>query len=205
MCENIARQNISDIHKIDGKQAPVERKLHRLERDFAGKPGEGPSISPLRLTPKQPGFNEKSQPVKFLVELRDFLEAVRPSRNQLAFVIGSCLRGTAKDWWDLTKEEDDDFDNFCDKFTERCWGESIQHEAKSRLEFGFYHTGSEIGMATYALQAFREARSLTPPLWDGEIILKLARHFNEDIRSMIIGRSISCLKDLLNIFIDVGF
>ena len=199
MCESIARQNTSDIQKIDGKQALVERKLLRLEKDFAGNPGESPSINALRLTPKQPVFNETSQPVKFLEELRDFWEAVRPSRHQLAFVIGSCLRGTAKDWWDLTKEEDDDFDTFCEKFMERYWGESVQHEAKSRLEFGFYHTGSEIGMATYALQAFREARSLTPPLRDGEIILKLARHFNEDIRSMIIGRSISCLKDLLNI------
>ena len=197
MCERITRQNSSDILRMDGRQPQVERKLRSLEGAPSGNSNEGGPSGSLKLTPKQPIFNETSQPTKFLEELKNFWEAVRPSPNQFAFVIGSCLRGTAKDWWDLTKETDDDLHTFCDKFRERYWGESVQHEAKARLEFGFYQVGPDINMTTYALQAFREAKSLTPPLDDKEIIRKLARHFNEDIRGVIIGRSISKLKDLL--------
>ena len=61
------------------------------------------------------------------------------------------------------------------------------------------HTGLEVSMMTYALQAFKEAKSLTSPISDSEIILKLARHYNEELRTTIIGRPITSLKELLSL------
>ena len=54
-------------------------------------------------------------------------------------------------------------------------------------------------MAAYAIKFFREVRGLTPSPSTREIISKLARHFNEEIRSPILGRPINTLEDLLEL------
>ena len=54
-------------------------------------------------------------------------------------------------------------------------------------------------MAAYAIKLFREVRGLTPSPSTKEIISKLARHFNEEIRSTISGRPINTLEDLLEL------
>ena len=54
-------------------------------------------------------------------------------------------------------------------------------------------------MTAYTIKMFREARRLNPAPAVKEIISKLARHFNEEIRSTILGRPISTLEDLLEL------
>ena len=132
-------------------------------------------------------------------ELKNFRAAVRPTRTQAAFVISSCLQATPKDWWDLVKEESDNFTQFVIKFKRRYWGEETQHSVKAKLEFGSYQTGREGPITAYAIKIFREAKGLTPTLSVKAVISKLARHFNEEIRSTILGRPINTLEDLLEL------
>ena len=192
---NIER-NTQDIRRVSLRQ-------HNLEEIISGLNQSHPDVyepsGTLKITPKNPVYEEKTSPVKFLEELKDFWAAVRPSRGQEALIISSCLQGTPRDWWDLVQEENDDFPQFVQKFKRRHWGEETQPSVKTKLELGSYRAGRDGSMAAYTIKMFREARGLTPALAVKEIISKIARHFNEEIRSTILGRPISTLKDLLEL------
>ena len=51
----------------------------------------------------------------------------------------------------------------------------------------------------YAIRLYAEAKELRPTISPGEIIQKLARHFNEEIKYAIIGRGISHIDDLVEL------
>ena len=51
-------------------------------------------------------------------------------------------------------------------------------------------------MVAYAIRIFREVEGLVPSPTTKDIISKLARHFDEEIRSTILGRLINSLEDL---------
>lgn len=124
---------------------------------------------------------------------------MNPGRDESAFILSSCLKGTPKDWWDLVKQENNTIESFCEKFKDRYWNENVQYETKRKLEFGHYVPSAETSMSTYAIKIFRDAKGLNPPLRDAEIIQKLSRHFNEEIRVAILGRHIQVLQDLLEL------
>ena len=109
----------------------------------------------LKITPKNPVYEGKTSPVKFLEELKDFWAAVRPSRGQAAFIISNFLQGTPRDCWDLVKEENDDFPQFVRKFKRRYWGEETQHSIKTKLEFGSYRAARDGSMTAYTIKMFR--------------------------------------------------
>ena len=153
----------------------------------------------MKLTPKNPIYDGKTSLLKFHEELKDFWAAVRHTSGQTAFIISSCLQGTPRNWWDLVNEEDDEFPQFIMKFKRRYWEEETQHSVKAKLEFGCYQAGREGSMTAYAIKIFREGRGLTPAPAVQGIIQKLARHFNEEIRSTILSRPISTLENLLEL------
>lgn len=82
---------------------------------------------------------------------------------------------------------------------ERYWNENTQHEVKRKLEFGHYNPTPELSMTNYALKLFRDAMNLFHPLSDYEIIRKLCRHFNEEIRTAILGKRIQALHEMLDL------
>lgn len=124
---------------------------------------------------------------------------MKPNQEETPYILGSCLRGPPKDWWDLVKEDNDTLESFCNKFKSRFWNENTQHEVKCKLEFGHFASSGETSMTNYALKSFRDAKGLTPPLSDPEIIRKLSRHFNEEIRTAILGRQLHTLQGLLEL------
>ena len=65
----------------------------------------------------------------------------------------------------------------------------------------FNGKGSHIdpSMVAYAIKNFRQVKGLVPSPTAKEIISKLARHFNEEIRSTVLGRPINNLEDLLEL------
>lgn len=67
-----------------------------------------------KLTPKTSVHIEINLPITFLEALKYYWETVKTTREQTAFIMGSCLHGTPKDWWDLVKEDDDNLGRFCE-------------------------------------------------------------------------------------------
>ena len=155
---NIER-NTQNIRRVSLRQQNLEERISGLNQSH---PDMYEPSGTLKITPKNPIYEGKTSPVKFLEELKDFWAAVRPSRGQAAFIISSCLQGTPRDWWDLAKKENDDFPQFVQKFKRRYWGEETQNSVKTKLEFGSYRAARDGSMTAYTIKMFREARSLTP-------------------------------------------
>lgn len=55
-------------------------------------------------------------------------------------------------------------------------------------------------MAAYAIKLFEVARELTPTPTNEKITPKIARHFSKEVRTAIVGRSITTLVGLLELF-----
>ena len=94
-------RSLQDIQRISQRQQHLERRLNGLSITH---PEEHASSGSLKLTPNNPIYGERTSPVEFLEELKDFWAAVRPTRAQTAIIISICLQGTPRDWWDLVKE-----------------------------------------------------------------------------------------------------
>lgn len=199
LCEKMAQRNSQDFKNINARQLEVEERVRTLgtQREERATPPNRQNT--FKLSPKTPSFAENYSPMKFLSELQDFWAAMRPSQEETAFVIGSCLKGAPKDWWDLVKEDNDTIETFHRKFKDRYWNDNTQHEVRRKLEFGHYTATSDNSMTIYVIKIFRDAKNLTPPLSDSEIIKRLSRHFNEEIRTTILGRQIQKLSELLEL------
>lgn len=196
--ERVIQLSEEEIYRVKNRQDILERRMEIIESSpNTTQASHTSNINPMRFNSKAPLFADGVSPMKFIKELKEFWRMMKPSNEQTAFVINSCLKGPAKDWWDLVKEREDGIDQFCDKFKRRYWGEITQHSIRTKLEFGQHQGSEDNSMVNYALNLFREAKDLEPPMSSVEIIRKLSRHFNEDIRIAILSRPISRVEDLL--------
>ena len=90
-------------------------------------------------------------------------------------------------------------ETFLDRFLGRYWNEQAQHELRRKLEFGS-HTRDRTGSRTeYAIRIYAEAKELGPTMSHGEIIQKLARHYNEEIKYTIVERGITRIDELIEL------
>ena len=88
---------------------------------------------------------------------------------------------------------------FLNKFLRRYWYQQAQHELRRELEFGT-HSGGRGGSRTeYAIHLYGEAKELRPSMSHSEIIQKLVRHYNEEIKYAIVGRGITRIDDLVEL------
>ena len=92
-----------------------------------------------------------------------------------------------------------DLQMFFQKFTLRYRNENVQHEIRRKLEFGHHHPERNTSRAECAISLYAEAIELSPPMTAIEIIQKLARHFNEEVKYAIIGRGISRVEELIDL------
>ena len=63
-----------------------------------------------------PSFDSDGQPVKFVNEIQDYYKAMNLQGYQLKYIINSCLKGTANDWWNSVKDEITSSEDFKVKF-----------------------------------------------------------------------------------------
>ena len=104
-----------------------------------------------------------------------------------------------QDLWRIVKEEVNNLQTFLSRFSRRFWNEQAQHELRRKLEFGS-HQGEKMGSrAEYAICLYAEPRELRPMMSHGEIIQKLARHYNEEIKYAIVGHGIAHIDSLVEL------
>ena len=146
-----------------------------------------------------PEFGGDTSPIRYMNQLKQYWEAVEPKDRDTHYLIERSLTGPPGDWWQIVKEDVSNFQMFLSKFSRRYWNEQAQHELRRRLEFGCHQSGKTISRAEYAIRLYAEAKELRPSLSSIEIIQKLARHFNEEIKHAIIGRGISHIEQLIEL------
>ena len=67
------------------------------------------------------------------------------------------------------------------------------------MEFGTHPGGREGSRTEYAIRLYAEAKELRSSMSSNEIIQKLARHYNEEIKYAIVGRGITRIDGLVEL------
>lgn len=201
--EKVVQLSKEKIKNLGSRQTILEDRVQNLEKIQATGSSPTPvlvnKVNPMRFNTKTPLFSDGISLMKFIEELKSFWTMIRPTNDEIPFILSNSVKGPARDWWDLVREQDDGLEEFCDKFKRRYWGDIVQHSIRAKLEFGHYISSEESTMVDYALDLYREAKYLSPPPSNTETIRKLSRHFSEEIRSCILSRSVSNLQDFIDI------
>ena len=127
-----------------------------------------------------PEFRGDTSPIRYINQLKQYWGAVNPRDRDTHYLIERSL-------------------TFLNKFLRRYWNEQAQHELRRRMEYGSHQEGKIGSRAEYAIRLYAEAKELRPIMSSKEIIQKLARHYNEEIKYAIIGRGIGDINDLVEL------
>lgn len=82
-------------------------------------------------------------------------------------------------------------------FQQRYWNEHTQHEIRKKLEFGYFQPAKDKSRAEYATRMFTHISELTPVLEQKEVIRRLARHYGDEIKYIIVERRIHRCEQLI--------
>ena len=139
-----------------------------------------------------------NNPMRYLNQIRQYWEAVQPLDNKPHYLLEHSLSAPAENLWQVVKVEVNSFQTFERKFLKRYWGEQAQCEIRRKPEKTHH--------ARNATSVYVEAKELYPLPSDREVIQKLARHFNEEIKYAIIGAQVmprNSLNHVVEFFLDL--
>ena len=182
--------------RIEAQQTRIMERLNAEEerREEIRGPERGSSFKYIL-----PEFRGDTSPIRYINQLKQYWEAVKPRDSDTHYLMERSLAGPPGDWWQIIKDEVSCFQTFLNKFLRRYWNEQAQHELRRKLEFGTHPEGREGSRAEYAIRLYAEAKELRPSMSSNEIIQKLARHYNEEIKYAIVGRGIARIDDLVEL------
>lgn len=194
------------IKTIEEKLGSTDRELQRVTRTRATTPtmlNSSMSVQP-RLKFKPPTFkgDAREKPMKFLSELRKYIDVTNPEFREAMYLISQTLEGPAKDWWYLMENNVVDINDFERKFKERFWNATIQDTLRRRIEFGKYDPVGKMSRVDYATNMFGIAKDLGNNQSDAEIIRKISTHFDREVRFAIRGRSFNKKEELFELLED---
>lgn len=141
----------------------------------------------------------RERPIKFLKDLRRYVELTQISDSQLRYIIPQFLEGPALNWYNVVEGDVQDFEDFEAVFKEQYWNESITKPLKRKLEFGTYDARFKSSRSEYAIDLFNLAKELDPTRNDEEIIKQIGCHFDREVRSVIRSRNANAKREFFEI------
>ena len=137
--------------------------------------------------------------MRFLKDFEHYISAIDISTNDFNYIIYACLEGIAREWWELVSQNDENINPFGEKFIKKYWNENVCFQISSELQFGKYIPYSIRSRAEYAIKTINNAKDLIPPPSEAEIVTKLSRHYNDDIRTAMIIRNLKTYDNLIEL------
>ena len=182
------------IKHLEDHQYVLESKLQRNQ-------GSSSAVSPWLNKYPMPKFSghKRERPMRFLKDFERYISAIDISTNDFNYIIYACLEGIAREWWELVSQNDENVVSFRDKFIKKFWNENVCFQISSELQFGRYIPNNNLSRAEYAIKMINNAKDLIPPPSENEIVSKLSRHFNDDIRTAIIIRNVRTFENLIEL------
>ena len=192
----IAKKMVNEkrIKHLEDHQFVLESKLQRNQ-------GSSSAVSPWLNKYPMPKFSghKRERPMRFLKDFERYITAIDINTNDFNYVIYACLEGIAREWWELVSQNDENINTFREKFIKKYWNENVCFQISSELQFGRHIPNSNLSRVEYAIKMINNAKDLIPPSSENEIVSRLSRHFNDDIRTAIIIRNIKTFENLIEL------
>lgn len=175
------------------KQAELEAETRKLKEEILPRiiQIERQSISGaakivLEREREIPRFNgEESNPME---SLRRITEWMRNKYDQIQnwsrmrSQLDDILIGSARIWWNVVRNTVIDWVDFEKQFKNKFWNDIRQSKDKDDIEFGKYDVKCRISRCDYFLQKYSILTNLCVTLTEAEKVMKIATHFEDQIR-----------------------
>ena len=179
----------------------LEDHQYVLESKLQKSLGSSSAVLPWLNKYPMPKFSghKRERPMRFLKDFERYINAIDLSTNDLNYVVYACLEGIATEWWELVSQNEENVNTFWEKFIKKYWNENVCFQISSELQFGRFIPNDNLSRDEYAIKMINNAKDLIPPPSDNEIVSKLSRHFNDDIRTAIIIRNVKTFEHLIEL------
>lgn len=175
-----------NVKKIIKESTPVKRIEHIY------KPMDD------MYTPVKFWGREKENPMKFLKQCQHVMESINDHMDDIDKIecVVKNLRGTASMWYNIVEDKINSYEEFIKLFRARFWNDEVQRKILTRLEFNKYST-TDGTKEDYVMQLLDVVKYLEPPMSEGIIINKIARHFDRNIQMSVVMQNINTLEGML--------
>lgn len=139
--------------------------------------------------------NDPQNPIRFWNKFKKLAEYEQVTRDEQVYYFGRCMKGDASQWFEL--HDFDDIEVIEENFKEHYWGCQAQMNFRNRLYYDRFRPGSG-SMAEYAMRLAREAKTLSPPMSDQEIIFMIKEHFDSEVARELRPSIIRSVTEMIN-------
>ena len=82
-----------------------------------------------------------TSPIRYINQLKQYWEAVKPRDTDIHYLIERSLAGPPGDWWQIIKDDVNNFQTFLEKFLKRYWNEQVRIDELIELLENFDRIG----------------------------------------------------------------
>lgn len=136
--------------------------------------------------PKYPG-KTGMHPVTFLEDLEVYLRRLSSKEHVIDHVV-ACLEGEVRNWARVFRQRWNTLSDFNQDFLQTYWSETEQSVLRRRIISERWDSSITKSMLDHFLVFMGQAKMLTDPLPEGQLVNDLMRHFPKDIQYMWVLR-----------------
>lgn len=148
-----------------------------------------------------PIFDEsyKFRPIKFLDDFERYLKASKYNHAQLLCLLSQSMNGINSSWYDLIQRDINSFEDFAKLFKDKFWNSDIRRNISREIEFGKYYANGKLSRYNYAIRKVNLAYDIDKDLNERELIEKLSRHFDREVRLVIQAKNITKTSEFMKV------
>ena len=107
----------TQFNRLEARQTRIMERMNAEE----GRRGEDPRIIERSSSIKYilPEFQGNTSPIRYMNQLKQYWEAVKPRDNDTHYLIERSLSGPPGGWWQIIKDEVNNIQTFSEKFSKR--------------------------------------------------------------------------------------
>lgn len=190
------RQMRRTIGVLHGKIDDLEKKLKETnsEKEVIESSRSSELTVPMQCAivdyksdrPKFPGKRE-IHPITFLEDLEMYLKKL-PDQGNIIDDIMVCLEGDARNWARIYRNRWYNYSNFREDFLQTYWGETEQSILRRKIICDRWDSNRTRSMLEHFLLYMGQAKMLTNPPQEEQLVNDIIRHFPKEIQYMWILR-----------------
>lgn len=138
-------------------------------------------------------------PVEFLLHCEREMELIGSAltdKERIDF-FREHFQDCAARWYIIVRDNLTTYEQFKESFEGRYWNIHTQRQVRDQLEYGKYQHNGRFTLEEKVIQIVERSKHLRPTFTQHELVLKLAHHFQRDIRLGIYRQGIKTVEDLL--------
>uniref|UniRef100_A0ABD2XQ79 Retrotransposon gag domain-containing protein n=1 Tax=Trichogramma kaykai TaxID=54128 RepID=A0ABD2XQ79_9HYME len=196
--ELLKKESEKDADELMARVGDLETRMRLGSRERSVAP-ENHTQASVKLKPPTFKAEAKDKPMKYFRALQRYVIAVNSEYEHVICVIAASLEGNASTWYDTVESRINSFADFEREFKNRYWNESVQAKWGRKVEYGKYDISNKWSRVEYASYIWGFAKELDINYTEPQLVVKLASHFDWDIKYTVRTQEIKSQAKLFDL------